>query len=379
MTKFLKLRSLGAVAAELNAAGHTTRRGGKWTDVQVARIIECSSAIGIYEINRTEEDESGRRRKTGKSERTTVECEPIVSRETWDRVVNLMIEKRARRAISGEDTIPLTGLVWCSCGEKMKLRDGDKKFACRKCPTQISAEDLEAIFAEDFADAVAAHPALAAALESSSAGREWKREMATWECELEATARQRSGVERMFAEKAISKARFEELHLPLEGRVRELETNLAGLRKKLATQESQPSITTKADWLSLWPSWPASRRHRIIATFVSAFTVSGGEVQIAYLLPEPTSSKETAEPQQITGPTNQTSTGGPVYIRLPKPGEKCPITGLSRAKLNELILPNERNGFSPPVASKSLRQKGAQRGIRLVLLESLMAYLSGKP
>lgn len=85
MTEFVKLKSMGAVASELNAAGHATRRGGKWTDVQVARIIECPSAIGIYEIKRTEEDESGRRRKTGKGERTTVECEPVVTREVWKR------------------------------------------------------------------------------------------------------------------------------------------------------------------------------------------------------------------------------------------------------------------------------------------------------
>ena len=84
---------------------------------------------------------------------------------------------------------------------------------------------------------------------------------------------------------------------------------------------------------------------------MSAFVVSGDEVQIAYLLPEPSGSKETTEPQQLTSPTNQTqSAGGPVYIRLPKGREKCPITGLSRAKLNELILPNERNNFSPQVA-----------------------------
>ena len=120
-----------------------------------------------------------------------------------------------------------------------------------------------------------------------------------------------------------------------------------------------------------------SRRRRIIAAFVSAFIVSGDEVEIAYLLPDPSVPKETSPPQQISAPTNQPQTGGPVYIRLPKPGEKCPITGLSRAKLNELILPNERNHFNPPVASKSLRQKGALRGIRLVLLESLLAHLSG--
>ena len=99
-----------------------------------------------------------------------------------------------------------------------------------------------------------------------------------------------------------------------------------------------------------------------------------------YYLLSDSSSKDAIQPQQTNPPTTQppsgNSTGGPVYIRLPKPGDKCPITGLSRPKLNELILPNERNHYSPPVASKSLRKAGARKGVRLVLLESLMQYLA---
>ena len=65
------------------------------------------------------------------------------------------------------------------------------------------------------------------------------------------------------------------------------------------------------------------------------------------------------------------------FHRLPKGVTFADYEAL-RAKLNELILPNERNNFAPQVASTSLRQKGAQRGIRLVLLESLLSYLAGK-
>jgi hypothetical protein len=379
MSEFLRLKSMGAVATALNAVGHATRRGGKWTDMQVARIIECSSAIGIYEINRTEEDESGRRRKTGKGERTTVECEPVVTREVWEKVTALIAANRAKRAPAREEKAPLSGLVWCGCSQKMSAPAGSGNYCCPKCSTRIAASDLEAIFADDFEEVIASHPALFGALELPSERRDWLGKIAGLEIELDDMKRQRSGVERMFAETAISKGRFEELHVPLDRRVRELETNLASLRRKLETVAAPPAGTPAASWQTLWPSWPESRRRRIILTFVSAFIVSGDEVQITYLLPEPSGSKETPEPQQITSPTNQTQTGGgPIYVRLPKPGEKCPITGLSRAKLNELILKNKRNNNSPPVASKSLRQEGAQRGIRLVLLESLLAYLSGK-
>jgi len=68
----------------------------------------------------------------------------------------------------------------------------------------------------------------------------------------------------------------------------------------------------------------------------------------------------------------------PEFIRLPKPGQLCPWTGLSRSKMNELILPCPANDGRPPVASVSLRKKGSLRGCRLVVYESLITYLKNK-
>ena len=64
----------------------------------------------------------------------------------------------------------------------------------------------------------------------------------------------------------------------------------------------------------------------------------------------------------------------PEFIRLPKLG-LCPITGLSRSKLYDLISPNEGNGFKPPVKSVSLRKRGQAKGTRLIVLQSLLDYL----
>ncbi len=67
----------------------------------------------------------------------------------------------------------------------------------------------------------------------------------------------------------------------------------------------------------------------------------------------------------------------PEFIRLPK-GGLCPWTGLSRAKMNELILPCSYNEFNPPVKSVCLRKPGASKGARLVHLKSLLDYLTAK-
>lgn len=63
----------------------------------------------------------------------------------------------------------------------------------------------------------------------------------------------------------------------------------------------------------------------------------------------------------------------PEFIRLPKSGTRCEWTGLSRAKLNELVL-----GTDAPVKSVVLRQRGANRGVRLICLTSLLEHLHGQ-
>ena len=56
------------------------------------------------------------------------------------------------------------------------------------------------------------------------------------------------------------------------------------------------------------------------------------------------------------------------FIRLPRAGTKCPITGLSRTGIFLLIK-------SGAVKSVVLRNPGARRGARLVDYDSLIGYL----
>ena len=67
----------------------------------------------------------------------------------------------------------------------------------------------------------------------------------------------------------------------------------------------------------------------------------------------------------------------PEFVRLPKSGTRCPYTGLSRSKMNQLVLPCKENDFKPPVESKVLRSRGPIRGTRLIVFDSLMEYLNG--
>ena len=67
-------------------------------------------------------------------------------------------------------------------------------------------------------------------------------------------------------------------------------------------------------------------------------------------------------------PVCDVSHGTPEFCRLPRPKTRCPITGLSRTSLVELI-------DAGKVRAVRLRKKGAARGITLINRQSLLAYL----
>jgi hypothetical protein len=61
-----------------------------------------------------------------------------------------------------------------------------------------------------------------------------------------------------------------------------------------------------------------------------------------------------------------------IFLRLPQPRTRCPISSLSRTTLEELI----RDGAIP---AKKLRHRGSVRGITLIPKTALVEYLSGLP
>ncbi len=67
----------------------------------------------------------------------------------------------------------------------------------------------------------------------------------------------------------------------------------------------------------------------------------------------------------------------PYAIRLPKSGQYCPYTGLSRSQMNSLIMPNKADKKNPPVKSISMGEDG-KKGSRLILYVSLIKYLRSK-
>lgn len=63
-----------------------------------------------------------------------------------------------------------------------------------------------------------------------------------------------------------------------------------------------------------------------------------------------------------------TTSARPEWIRMPRPGQNCPHSGLSRAYLYKLAADGR-------IKTLALRESGKKRGVRLVSYASLIGYL----
>ena len=77
-------------------------------------------------------------------------------------------------------------------------------------------------------------------------------------------------------------------------------------------------------------------------------------------------------PEGLSSLFEASDVGLPEFLRLPRPRARCPVTGLSRTTLEELI----REGFIP---AKKLRRPGRTRCITLIPRRQLIDYVLSLP
>ncbi|CAN5392022.1 hypothetical protein BH23VER1_BH23VER1_07300 [soil metagenome] len=378
---FVETPRKGAVARALNAEGHATRRKSKWTDTAVGRLLVCASAVGRYAVGKTTMDKDGLRVNRPEEEWTWVRCEQIVSDELWKRVQEILGDQSASPPTVARAVVvhPFAGVLYCGCGERMSVPSNSPKYVCTGiCGAKIPEEDLEAIFEDELQEFLRGREELLGQFVADPSSSATHAEASRLRAEIGKVESEIAKFVALYTEGKIDAGRFGLLHRPQEDRLERLRSDLAAATHRRADDEPVQKIDP-ADFVRHWKAFPPKVRKRIIDALVERIVIADGQIDFFYRFGDPIP-KDVTSAQQTERPTNgrrgSHGTDVPEYIRLPRPKERCPYSGLSRSKLNELILPNTRNGFKPPVASKSIRQPGRTRGVRLILWESLDIYLS---
>lgn len=145
---FLKHKRKKTVANILNEQGHRTRRGNKFTDSTVKRLLTDPVAKGLHIMNRRYSSSNKPNKFKPKEEWFFHEIEPIVSEDMWNKVNDLITsQKKNHTKVLNTKVHLFTGFVFCGCGSRMYTRYNSENYVCHNhCGNRIRKEDLEEIF-----------------------------------------------------------------------------------------------------------------------------------------------------------------------------------------------------------------------------------------
>ena len=304
---FLQHRRKGVVSKLLNAAGYRTRVGSIWRDTSVLRILDESSAKGMYVFNTMRQTGNWKTELKPESEWGKAECDAIVSEDLWNQVNQIIEEQLKSWKKPGKTPVHLfSGVAHCSCGAKMYVRAGSPKYVCRKCCNKIPIVDLESIVKDEMKlffgqrDRVSQH--------LQNADRNLTEKAAALEShqhEIQKVRDEMTRTHRLYLDGQITAQGFGEFYKPAEERLNQLRNELPKLEaevdllkvNKLSTDDV---VHESATLHERWPSMAPDDRRKVVEALIEKIVIGDGAIDITYsCLP---TSEELCKNQQGLGP-----------------------------------------------------------------------------
>jgi site-specific DNA recombinase len=279
---FLVHKRKGMVARLLNEKGYRSRSGVHFADTNIDRMLRCGSARGLYRTNLFKVTTAGGWKKEAKpeSEWGTVECDPIVSDEVFERVAAIL-EKQTKPAHKpGKKPVHIfAGMLKCGCGSKMYVYTRSPNYTCMKCKNKIAATVLEEIFTGSIADNLADTAQISAHLDRSRAKiAEQQTKAAAVRTQSDHVRAEMKKLYDLYIADGLSVEQFKALNTPLHDRLGQLTLELGNIEGEVTALQindlSVDAIALEARSLSaLWPTLDVEGKQRLAATLCSEIIV----------------------------------------------------------------------------------------------------------
>ena len=305
---FAQLRRKGQVAKQLNEAGYRTRAGSIWRDTTILRILEESSAKGMYVFNTVRQVGNNWRAETKpESEWGRVTCEPIVSEPLWNQVNQIIEEQLKSWKKPGKPPVHLfSGLAHCSCGHKMYVAANNPKYFCRKCCNKIPIVDLEGIVRDELKAFFGEPARIATHVQAANENLTQKSALLdTHQKEIQKVRDEMKATHRLYLDGQITAQGFGDFYKPAEVRLNQLLAELPKLEAEVdflkVNKLSSADILHEANTLhERWSDLPTPDKRMVVEALIEKIVIGDGEIDIAFShLP---SSIELCKNQHSLGP-----------------------------------------------------------------------------
>jgi site-specific DNA recombinase len=295
------------VARLLNDAGYRTRNGSKFTDTTIVRLIQDTTAKGLYRANHTYRDSKGKIQLKPESDWVFTPVERLVPDDLWDLCNSIISEREHGNKHAARKTIHLfAGLLFCGCGQKMYVFSRSPKYICKKCKNKIPMEDLEEIYREELRSFFIAEEKIREHLAISDQElRRKKQQLDEHVRQLNEVRDEMQKTYRLYQQDELSPQGFGKIYRPLEERENALVKELPGLQGAYdaltSSNISTSAVIAEANTLhKLWPDLDNEQKRRIVESITERITFSGTEIDITlcYL---PSSEEFTKEQRNLSG------------------------------------------------------------------------------
>lgn len=145
---YLECQRRKTTAEKLNALGHRTRNGSKFSDTTIERLLRDTTAKGVRLANYTKSTGDGKQWvMKPKEDWIQIPCPVIVDEQLWQECNSILDEQKSKRTKVGRKSeYLLAGMVRCSCGKPMYVFSTAKKFTCRRCNNSIGEQVMNDIY-----------------------------------------------------------------------------------------------------------------------------------------------------------------------------------------------------------------------------------------
>jgi site-specific DNA recombinase len=286
---FARHRRKGQVARLLNAKGYRTRKGSLWRDTSIVRLLDESSAKGVYVFNTARQVGAWRTEPKPEHEWGRAECEPIVSPELWAEVNQIIQEQLKAWKRPGKPPVHLfSGLAHCACGHRMYVAANSPKYFCRRCRNRFPIAKLEAIVRHELQRFFGEPERIARHL--ADAGRHLAEKSALLEThrhELQKAREEMQKTHRLYLDGQISGEGFKEIYAPLEERKQQLEAELPALEAavdflRVNRLSAEDVLRESGSLHERWPDLPPAEKRMIVEALVEKIVIGDGRLDISY-------------------------------------------------------------------------------------------------
>lgn len=285
---FAEQKRMKGVARMLNEKGYRTRKGAPFTDTTVLRLLQDTTAKGIYRANHTFRDGKGKLQLKPEAEWVATPVEPIVSEALWNQCNDLLAKRKDSKPLGPKPVHLFSGLLECGCGQHMYVFSRTSKYICKKCRTKIPMEDMEAIFRDELADFFINEDRIKAHLASANQYlADKKARLHVHEEQLDKVRAEMRKLYQLYQIDQISADGFGKLYRPLEDRERALAAELPKLQGELDALEMHQASADEvvAEAVNLhkrWPSFTPEEKRRIIESITNKIVIKGDEIDITF-------------------------------------------------------------------------------------------------